>query len=163
MDLEKARLTITANVAAQALYMKTIDDAEKKLSEDFVEVPYEFSIRIGMIDHYRNKHPETEKSDAEILEYIEYLFDKHEDDDIFARTRDFNVDLDEVLISLDAITDIENIPDIIHVVNSILISSGSKQKMRYFVEAKADLSKVKEDVKIEINDKVRPLLIKTDS
>ena len=33
MDLQKARLTITANVAAQALYMKTIDDAKVVIEE----------------------------------------------------------------------------------------------------------------------------------
>ena len=163
MDLAKARLTIKANVEAQALYMKTIDDAEKKLSEDFVEVTYEVSIRLGMIDHYRKIHPGTGKSDEEILVHIENLFDKYDDVVVGTNVRDFNVDLDEVIISLDAVTDVENIPDIIHVVNSILISSGSKQKMRYFLEANADISKAIEDVKVKIEEEVRPLIIKTDS
>jgi len=161
MDLEKARKQITANVAAQALYMKTIDDAEKKLSEDFVEIPYEFSIRLGMIDHYRRIHPDTKKSDIDILIHIENLFDKYDDD--IVGVRDFNVDLDEVIISLDAITDIKNISDIIHVVNSILISSGSTQKMKYYVETSMELSKIIKDVKEKIEEEVRPLIAKTDS
>lgn len=87
MNIVDGRKQIKENAVTQALYMKTIDDADAKFKEDFVEIPYETSIKIGMIEHYIKKHPDTDKSDEEILEYIEYLFDKHEDDDVFAKTR----------------------------------------------------------------------------
>jgi len=79
MNLDKARITIANNVEAQALYMKTIDDAEKKMNDSFVEIPFELSIKLGMIDHYRRKHPDVDKSDDDILKHIEYLFETYDD------------------------------------------------------------------------------------
>jgi hypothetical protein len=80
MDLKEARLQINKNVQSQTEYMKTIDDAEKKMNDAFVEIPFKVSIQLGMIDHYRELHPGIEKSDEEILAYIDSLFLKYDDD-----------------------------------------------------------------------------------
>ena len=80
MDLKKAREQMLINAEARAFYDKTVNQLTANFNSVYVDIPDIMLTKLGTIDYYRSRHPDTNMSDDEILEHITLLFEKYDND-----------------------------------------------------------------------------------
>ena len=76
MKLLEARQQIAANETVTTRYHKLIDEAELYFANNYKEIDFKTSMKIGLCDYFRGKYPDRIKTDEEWLAHIEMLEDK---------------------------------------------------------------------------------------
>lgn len=76
--LRETRERIVYNYGVRVEYSKLLDEAELYL-ENNLKVVDDFSERqVGVCDYFRNRYPDKNMTDEEIIKYIDMLEDKYE-------------------------------------------------------------------------------------
>ena len=79
-ELDLAREQAMKNAESLIQYHKLINEAEVFLQNNYIEIDQLLERKIGLCDYYRGRHPEKDVTDQEILDHIEKLNIKYEEE-----------------------------------------------------------------------------------
>jgi len=79
---DRVRKLVTKNIEASVTYNKMLREAADFYNENYNEIKFDsddglISRQLWVIDHFREKYPDSKMSDQGILDYMDTLEDKY--------------------------------------------------------------------------------------